>query len=215
MKAVYFHAAGAIALTFGIAACIPSVDIPSQVETTVPVAADPAPTPAPARTQAPAPAPAPTAEPPRSASAPPPTTAAAVQQPVYDNYLDAPPTPGTWTYADETGETLALFGTSAASPSLIIRCDKASGNVGIARVIDTPATSARVMRIETETAERSIQATPMQGARPMLAAILFAGDPLLDAMAITKGRFAVETQGLPSLYVPAWVEVSRVIEDCR
>lgn len=42
-----------------------------------------------------------------------------------------------------------------------------------------------------------------------------ADDPILDAMAITKGRFAIETPGLPTLYIPAWVEVSRVIEDCR
>ncbi|MGE5953581.1 MAG: hypothetical protein ACM308_08200 [Qipengyuania vulgaris] len=39
--------------------------------------------------------------------------------------------------------------------------------------------------------------------------------PLLDAMALTKGRFAVETPGLPTLYLPAWAEVTRVIEDCR
>lgn len=40
-------------------------------------------------------------------------------------------------------------------------------------------------------------------------------DPLLDAMALSKGRFAVEVQGLPPLYLPSWAEVSRVIEDCR
>ena len=40
-------------------------------------------------------------------------------------------------------------------------------------------------------------------------------DPLLDAMAITKGRFAVAAPGEPTLYLPAWAEVSRVIEDCR
>ena len=39
--------------------------------------------------------------------------------------------------------------------------------------------------------------------------------PLLDAMAITRGRFAVEVEGEPGLYVPAWAEVTRVIEDCR
>jgi len=33
-------------------------------------------------------------------------------------------------------------------------------------------------------------------------------------MALSKGRFAVETQGLETLYVPAWPEMTRVIEDC-
>ena len=47
------------------------------------------------------------------------------------------------------------------------------------------------------------------------AAGLPARDPLLDAMAFSKGRFAVEVAGLPTLYLPSWIEVSRVIEDCR
>jgi len=38
---------------------------------------------------------------------------------------------------------------------------------------------------------------------------------LLDAMALSKGRFAVELEGEAALYLPAWAEVSRVIEDCR
>jgi hypothetical protein len=42
-----------------------------------------------------------------------------------------------------------------------------------------------------------------------------AQDPLLDAMAFSKGRFAVESAGLATLYVPPYPEVTRVIEDCR
>ena len=42
-----------------------------------------------------------------------------------------------------------------------------------------------------------------------------ARDPLLDAMAFSKGRFALEVAGLPTLYVPSYPEVTRVIEDCR
>jgi hypothetical protein len=34
-------------------------------------------------------------------------------------------------------------------------------------------------------------------------------------MALSKGRFAVQTLGLPALYIPAWPEITRVIEDCR
>ena len=40
-------------------------------------------------------------------------------------------------------------------------------------------------------------------------------DPLLDAMAVTRGRFAVETTGLSTLYLPPWAEVTRAIESCR
>jgi hypothetical protein len=50
---------------------------------------------------------------------------------------------------------------------------------------------------------------------PVIAATLTARDALLDAMAFSRGRFAIETQSLPTLYVPSWPEVSKVIEDCR
>jgi hypothetical protein len=42
-----------------------------------------------------------------------------------------------------------------------------------------------------------------------------ARDPLLDAIAFSRGRFAVAVPGEPTLYVPSWTEISRVIEDCR
>lgn len=76
-------------------------------------------------------------------------------------------------------------------------------------------TGDRVIRIKTETAERTLTATPMSAQPNIIAANLSASDPFLDAMAITKGRIAVETNGMNTLYLPAWPELSRVIEDCR
>jgi hypothetical protein len=40
-------------------------------------------------------------------------------------------------------------------------------------------------------------------------------DPLLDAIVSSRGRvgFTVGTQ--PSLVVPPWAELARVVEDCR
>ena len=55
-------------------------------------------------------------------------------------------------------------------------------------------------------------ADPVAGA---LAVTLDARDPLLDAMAFSRGRFAIEVAGQPALYLPSWSEVGRVIEDCR
>lgn len=40
-------------------------------------------------------------------------------------------------------------------------------------------------------------------------------DRKLDAMAHSRGRFAVEVAGLTPSYLPSWPEVSRVVEDCR
>jgi len=67
---------------------------------------------------------------------------------------------------------------------------------------------------ETTTRLLSSSAREVLGRRG-LAADLPATDPLLDAMAISKGRFAVQTGGETTLYVPSWPEVTRVIEDCR
>jgi hypothetical protein len=188
MKAMYFHAAAALALTFAIAACVPSAEPPAAAP------------PPPAST---VPAPTPTPPPP-----PPPV----IQEPVFDNYLDAPQTPGTWTYVDEPSESLAMFGDRPDAPVFIIRC--AGGQIALARTVRPSRARARLMSITTETASRQLEATPVDE-RPLAAAMLAPRDPLLDAMAITKGRFAVGVEGEPTLYLPAWAEVTRVIEDCR
>lgn len=192
MKAVYFKAAGALALTFGIAACVGGPDLPPPII---------APTSAPAPVARPAPPPAPT---------PPPI----VREPVFENYLDAPQTPGTWSYANDAGETLALYGVGDAY-RFIIRCDKSSRQIGLGRIGEEASSPPRVMEISTETTKRSLTLEPVTDTGRLVAAYLSPSDPLLDAMAITKGRFAVGVEGERTLYLPAWAEVTRVIEDCR
>jgi hypothetical protein len=71
------------------------------------------------------------------------------------------------------------------------------------------------MRVRAESGDRLLDAVPGGGQLPTLVARLSAHDPFLDAIAFSKGRFAVEVQGLDPLYLPAWPEVTRVIEDCR
>lgn len=71
------------------------------------------------------------------------------------------------------------------------------------------------MQITTETVSRTLDAQTLRTNHLLLTAELDPRDSLLDAMAITKGRFAVEVEDESTLYLPAWVEISRVIEDCR
>jgi hypothetical protein len=75
--------------------------------------------------------------------------------------------------------------------------------------------SSATMRILTETATRLLNTQAAGTESANLAATLPARDSLLDAMALSRGRFAVEASGLPTLYLPSWAEVSRVVEDCR
>ncbi len=158
----------------------------------VPPPPAPTPTPTPAPTPAPAPAPVPTPTP----------------LPGTTTWMDAPQTPGDWYY--QAGA--ARFGPPQSEALLVMRCDRAAGVVEVARSGNVAATQ---MAIRTETMERGVAAAPAGGPLPTVVARIPGRDPLLDAMAFSKGRFAVEVAGLTTLYVPSYPEVTRVIEDCR
>ncbi|WP_250893560.1 hypothetical protein [Croceibacterium selenioxidans] len=119
--------------------------------------------------------------------------------------MDAPATPGDWTYRNGT----ALFSDPAGGALLALRCDRAAGAVELVRAGQVTATE---IIVRAETLERGLSA---RTAAAGVAAQIPSRDPLLDAMAFSKGRFAVEVIGLPTLYAPAYPEVTRVIEDCR
>lgn len=153
----------------------------------------PAPTPAPAR---PAPAPVPPAQP----------------APVTTEWQYRPATPGNWSYRAEAAGAVAVFGTSAADPRLTLRCDRASRRVSLARA-GVGGASAIIVR--TSYGATSWPAAASSGAVPQIVAFRAASDTVLDQLAYSRGKFAVEVAGQEALIVPAWAEVSRVIEDCR
>ncbi|KLE35908.1 hypothetical protein [Aurantiacibacter luteus] len=136
-----------------------------------------------------------------------------VAVPSYDNWMDYPATPGDWTYRSAGTTTQALFGEANQGARLTISCDRSTRRVTIARA--GSATGQVAMTIRTETQDRALTAGTMAGGTPTIAAQLSASDGLLDAMAFTKGRFALEVPGTSTLYVPAYPEISRVVEDCR
>lgn len=129
------------------------------------------------------------------------------------DWRDAPITPGTWRWRMEGGRSVARFGNDA----LVLSCNREAAAITLIR----PGTGTFEggdqvpMTIQTATISRTLSAQAEPGPPPVIALTLSARDGLLDAMAFSRGRFAVETAGLPTLYVPSWTEVSRVIEDCR
>jgi hypothetical protein len=137
---------------------------------------------------APAPPPAPAAAPPPAAVLVDPTPAATAP-----DWTLSPLTPGEWSYAGEAGGSEARFA------GFGLRCDPGRREV----IVSGPAGGR--LRVRTSYGERTLAA----------GAALPAADPLLDEMAFSRGRFAVETEGLETLVVPAWPEPARVIEDCR
>ena len=156
----------------------------------------------------PAPAPQPT---PRVAPAPPPAQATP-PLPAFRDWRDAPQTAGSWSYhATAMGGVAQFSNPPSATALLSLRCDRATRTVTIARAGVAPGPLP--MSVTTSTQTRPLSASPSRA--QTLEAVLPGGDRLLDAMAFSRGRFAVEVNGLPTLYLPAWSEVGRVIEDCR
>ena len=125
------------------------------------------------------------------------------------HWRDTPITPGDWQWSNTGGISSARF----AGGAFELRCDRANGMVVLLRA--GSASGPVAMGIATTTQRRTVSAQPYSGPPATLGASLAAHDDLLDAMAFSRGRFAVEVQGLAPLYIPSWPEVSRVLEDCR
>lgn len=156
---------------------------------------------------APPAAPPPPREVPRSRPAPPPPP----QPPAPVDWRDWPVTPGTWVYERDARGTRALFGTASADAALVLRCDVGDRRVYLSRA----GTSTAPLTIRTSSVARAVAVQSTGGAAAYVAAAFAPNDTLLDAMAFSRGRFAITQPGAATLVVPAWAEVGRVIEDCR
>ena len=104
---------------------------------------------------------------------------------------------------------MARFGGDA----LVLSCNRDAAAVTLIRA--GAAEGEVPMTILTSSGNRTVSGKALPGPPPVIALTFAARDSLLDAMAFSRGRFAVETAGLPTLYLPSWPEISRVIEDCR
>ena len=123
----------------------------------------------------------------------------------------AAPIAGRWAYVATATGSEATFLNSSALPQLTIRCTRLTRRVAISK----PASAAApFLAVWTSSLARSIPAS-FNPATARITAELAAYDPLLDALAFSRGRIGVTVSGLPPLVVPAWPEVARVVEDCR
>ena len=157
--------------------------------------------------------------PPEPAPAPQPTKPVAIAPPVTEpvqpkgDWIDWPITPGEWVYRKDSRGSLALFGEAGRDAVFIIRCDQSDRQLFLSRSGSVGDQAKMVLRasagLQTYSAANS-------GGTPNYAAISVAPrDIMMDRIAYSRGRFAVETTGLLSLAIPAWPEFSRVVEDCR
>jgi hypothetical protein len=135
---------------------------------------------------------------PRLVSTPPPVVAAPPVLPApppSSDWRDLDLTAGIWSYDGVSARFLASDGAAFA-----LRCD----------------TAARRILIEREGAagEMIIRTTEVERRFADVRAPLPAGDPFLDAIVFSRGRFAVEAAGR-RLVIPAWPEPAKAVEDCR
>ena len=152
----------------------------------------------------PTPAPPPVATTPPPPAPPPPTPA-----PASANWMDEPQTPGDWQFRMAGGERIAEFRSPAGAQVALLTCT-AQREIMLSVMARTP--QANGITVRSEALDRTIAAGASDTA---VSARLAPRDPLLDAMAFSKGRFAVLVNGGPQLFLPAYPEVTRVIEECR
>ena len=127
------------------------------------------------------------------------------------DFTYAIPVAGRWTIAAAPDGSAATFLNASAIPQLAIRCVRTTRRVSISRAATG---AAPFLNVWTSSGNRSVPAG-FDPATQRMTIQLAAYDSLLDALAFSRGRFAVYVSGNPALVLPAWPEVARVIEDCR
>jgi len=123
----------------------------------------------------------------------------------------ATPIAGNWSYAATADGSEASFANASGSPQLWLHCTRATRRVTIAKLASGPAP---FLNVWTSSVTRSI-ASSFNPATGRLTIDLSAYDPLLDALAASRGRVGFSVAGQAGLVVPPWAEAVRVIEDCR
>ena len=131
--------------------------------------------------------------------------------PVQSNLEYSMPIAGDWTYAAAADGSSATFANASGQPQLTIRCTRSTRRVSLLKAASGAAPS---MWIWTSSDKKSVPAT-YDSASARVVADFAPYDPLLDAIATSRGRIGFSTSGLEALVVPPWGDVSRVIEDCR
>ena len=123
----------------------------------------------------------------------------------------ATPISGTWSYAPTSDGTEASFANAVGTTQLWIHCTLATRRVTIAKAATAAAQSLNVW---TSSLSRSVGAN-FNPATGRLTIDLGASDPLLDALANSRGRVGFVAGAQPPLVLPLWPEAAHVIEDCR
>jgi len=127
------------------------------------------------------------------------------------DYSTAMPIDGSWSWSPVAGGSAATFVNAAGMPQLTISCALPLRQITFSK----PASGAApFLSVWTSAQTRNLPAS-YKPATGRIEATVGAYDPLLDAIAFSRGRAGFSIAGQPPLIVPSWAEAARVIEDCR
>ena len=133
------------------------------------------------------------------------------QAPATADYSYWPVSAGSWTYRAVPGGSEASFVDGMGIGRMIIACGKVTRLVTLSRISAAPASS---LSIWTSSALRNLPSRFDQASGRVIAQV-GAVDPLLDAIALSRGRIAVSMPGSPAFVLPVGTEIDHVVEDCR
>jgi hypothetical protein len=128
------------------------------------------------------------------------------------DWNDWPFTPGIWTYRRDGRTSVAQFGAPGRNAIVNVRCDAQKRRVTLSREASAPG--ARMV-IRTSSMTKTVAATPSDAHPLYLGADIATTDPILDAMAFSRGRVLVDMEGQQPVILPTWAEIARIVEDCR
>ena len=149
---------------------------------------------------------------PKTVSGPPRAAAMAPAPALTGDWNDWPFTPGDWTYSRDSRGSVGQFGASGRAAMLSLRCDMQTRRVTLSR---EASASAQHMVIRTSSSTQQLPAQLTGGTPAYVAAEIMTNDPILDAMAFSRGRILVEGEGQQPIILPSWAEIARIVEDCR
>ncbi len=129
-------------------------------------------------------------------------------------WRDAPLTPGDWRWSNSDGRSTARFGTANSAAIASFICDRNSGRVLIGRSGGGDAAAPMAVNTSSNGIQPLLPDAALSSPGWLVAAVS-ARDPILDAIAMSRGRFLLEAGNSAPLILPSWPEISRVIEDCR
>lgn len=121
------------------------------------------------------------------------------------------PIGGAWGYRTIPGGSQADYVDAAGTVRLQLRCNRSARTVSIART--GVGAAAPTLAVWTTSLSRSVPARFLTTNE--LVADVAASDPLLDAIAFSRGRIATAASGAAMVAVASGPELTRVIEDCR